>query len=121
MADCIDRLAAIAYAISGRIRTEDGENWIRVQEVRENLLNVPSAQPEPKTGHWIETDDGDLQCSECGRITGEVIDEYEPLNADLTSAKYGFTIPKGSPIWALKHPYFCAKCGADMREVDTDD
>lgn len=49
MSDLIDRQAAIAYAISGRIRTlptsEDGENWIRVEEVRESLLNMPSAQP----------------------------------------------------------------------------
>lgn len=46
MDDLISRQAAIAYAISGRVRAEDGEKWIRVQEVRESLLNMPSAQPE---------------------------------------------------------------------------
>ena len=48
MDDLISRQAAIAYAISGRIRalptTEDGEDWIRVSEVRESLIAVPSAQ-----------------------------------------------------------------------------
>lgn len=48
--DLISRQAAIAYAIFGRTRTEDEEKWIRVQEVRESLLNMPSAQPEWK---WI--------------------------------------------------------------------
>ena len=50
MDDLISRQVAIASAISGRIRalptTEDGEDWIRVSEVRESLKAVPSAQPE---------------------------------------------------------------------------
>lgn len=50
MDDLISRQAAIATAISGRVRTlptaEDGENWIRVNEVRDSLLSLPSAQPE---------------------------------------------------------------------------
>lgn len=44
----IFRQAAIATAISGRVRTlpttEDGEDWIRVNEVRDSLLSLPSAQ-----------------------------------------------------------------------------
>jgi len=50
MDDLISRQAAIAYAISGRVRTlpttEDGENWIRTAEVRQSLLTMPSAHPE---------------------------------------------------------------------------
>ena len=46
--DLISRHAAIATAISGRVRTlntkEDGEDWIRVNEVRESLLNLPAAE-----------------------------------------------------------------------------
>lgn len=84
------------------------------------IEDIPAADVrENKHGHWIETEDGGLKCSECGRITGEVIDEHETLETDMTSTKYGFTIPKGSPIWVLKHPYFCAKCGADMRGTMT--
>ena len=52
MSDLISRQAAIATAISGRVRTlpttEDGENWIRVNEVRDSLLSLPTAQPS-----WI--------------------------------------------------------------------
>lgn len=44
--DLIDRGYAIATACSGRIRTlpitEDGENWIRVEEVRESIKNAPT-------------------------------------------------------------------------------
>ena len=48
--DTISRQAALAYAISGRVRTlptsEDGENWIRTEDVRQSLLTMPSAEPE---------------------------------------------------------------------------
>ena len=47
--DLIDRRYAIATACSGRIRTlpttEDGENWIRVEEVRESIKNAPTIIP----------------------------------------------------------------------------
>lgn len=50
MSDLISRQEAIATAISGRVRTlpttEDGEDWIRVSEVRESLYAVPSAEPQ---------------------------------------------------------------------------
>ena len=68
MDDLISRQAAIATAISGRVRTlpttEDGENWIRVNEVRDSLLSLPSAQPE--TGKWIKLYAGNYKCSVCG-------------------------------------------------------
>lgn len=53
MVELIPRQAAIAYAISGYTREIDGENWIRVSEVRESIKAVPSAQPEWKEGIWI--------------------------------------------------------------------
>ena len=47
--DLIDRGYAIATACSGRIRvlptTEDGERWIRVEEVRESIKNAPTILP----------------------------------------------------------------------------
>ena len=47
--DLIDRGYAIATACSGRIRTlpttEDGEDWIRVEEVRESIKNAPIIIP----------------------------------------------------------------------------
>ena len=47
--DLIDREYAIASGCSGRIRalptTEDGEDWIRVEEVRQSLKSVPVVIP----------------------------------------------------------------------------
>lgn len=47
--DLIDRGYAIATACSGRIRalptTEDGEDWIRVNEVRESIKSAPTIIP----------------------------------------------------------------------------
>lgn len=52
--DLIDRGYAIATACSGRIRTlpttEDGENWIRVEEVRESIKNAPTIIPASEDG-----------------------------------------------------------------------
>ena len=51
--DLIDRGYAIATACSGRIRTlpttEDGENWIRVEEVRESIKDAPTIIPAEET------------------------------------------------------------------------
>ena len=74
----IEREAAIAYAISGRVRTlpttENGENWIRQEEVRENLKAVPAAEVVPIVrGKWIKMTGmmppeyhGHYECSLCG-------------------------------------------------------
>lgn len=33
------------------------------------IRDLPPAQPEPKTGRWLDTyNDGDWHCSECGAI-----------------------------------------------------
>lgn len=44
--DLVDREYAVGSACSGRIRTlpttEDGEDWIRVEEVRQLLKSVPA-------------------------------------------------------------------------------
>lgn len=90
--DLIERQAAIAYAISGRVRTlpttEDGENWIRTAEVRQNLLTMPSAQPERKKGKW------------------EFI------------GGYGYQYRCSACITCAEHKTnFCPNCGAEMEEA----
>ena len=51
--DLIDREYAIASACSGRIRalptTEDGEDWIRVEEVRQSLKSVTAVIPAERS------------------------------------------------------------------------
>ena len=41
--DVIYRHLAIAYASSGRIKRIDGEDWIRISEVKQSLRDVPIA------------------------------------------------------------------------------
>ncbi len=51
--DLIDREYAVGSACSGRIRalptTEDGEDWIRVEEVRQSLKSVPAVIPAERS------------------------------------------------------------------------
>lgn len=86
MNDYIDRQAAIAYAISGRIRTlptsEDGEDWIRTAEVRQSLLNVPSADAVPV-----------VRCKDCKH-------RY---------AENGFCEGRGWPMQLVPEDGFCDK------------
>ena len=90
MNDLIDRQTAIQevekIVDSGRVRAlptmEDGEDWIRVSDVRESLIAVPPAEPEEVIPHrnykyfsdyWCECGwhlgkKGDVKyCAECGR------------------------------------------------------
>lgn len=56
--DLIEREYAIASACSGRIRTlpttEDGEDWIRVEEVRQSLKSVPVVIPAERSEEECE-------------------------------------------------------------------
>ena len=51
--DLVDREYAVGSACSGRIRTlpttEDGEDWIRVEEVRQSLKSVPAVIPAERS------------------------------------------------------------------------
>ena len=87
MSDYIDRQAAIAYAISGRIRalptSEDGEDWIRTEEVKQSLLNVPPAEVEPvKHGRWtpVINGRGGFECSICHSYAPSYQDGVEWLS-----------------------------------------
>ena len=51
--DLVDREYAVGSACSGRIRTlpttEEGEDWIRVEEVRQSLKSVPAVIPAERS------------------------------------------------------------------------
>ena len=75
----IKREKAIGMAISGRIRalptTEDGEDWIRVEEVRESLQIIPAADVVPvvrcKDCKWWKLSDyNTLGIHICQRYSG---------------------------------------------------
>ena len=93
--DTISRQAAIALAKDICVPIKDGTVYKHRCIDPDAIKELPSAQPERKTGRWI---DGKLDwhgiameryCSECGQL--------------LTSAK---TIKMS----------FCPNCGSDMRE-----
>lgn len=54
--DLIVRGIAIASACSGLIRRMDDGDFIRVEDVRESLLNVPIASAEKYEYHYDHTD-----------------------------------------------------------------
>ena len=65
MDDLISRQAAIdiLYNFAGCIvDTPNGDYCKAFKKYKYELENLPSAQPKPKTGRWI-----DDNCSECGQ------------------------------------------------------
>ena len=65
------------------------------------LMRAPTVEAEPiRHGEWIETDEGDTLCSECGHITSETIAEYEN--------------DKNGTMMRFVYPYYCLYCGAKM-------
>jgi len=97
MSDLISRQAAIAYAISGRVRTlptsEDGENWIRTEDVRQSLLSMPSAEPQwiPVTARFPEEKTDVLVCNDDGKMGVAFIEMVEWLPNYI------------SPEWRIKY------------------
>ena len=89
--DCISREQAV-YVASG---------YCEPQNIADELRKLPSVQPQPKRGKWIDQADsigeyasGCYECDECHEV---------------------FWLESGTP---QDNEYnFCPNCGADMREV----
>lgn len=93
MSDLIDRQAAID-ALSDEITITGVTNAIivkdYVQRVKRKLENLPSAQPERKSGKWVRGDAEKLTCSaRCSICQNRVYEERSPYK-------------------------FCPNCGAKM-------
>ena len=67
-------------------------------EAQTELMMLPSAQPERKTGHWVETGDEPYDEWECD-VCGFVIDGSGCIDPEEYRDVYKF----------------CPNCGADMR------
>lgn len=93
--DTINRQDAIDVAVQS-IMDWDG---MFIQEancrIRDAINELPSAQPEPNTGHWVSQKGGGYCCSECGRYALDEVD--------------------GNFIHVAFKSNFCPYCGADMR------
>lgn len=101
MSDLIEREAAISYAISGERRREDGEDWIRTSEIRQSLLDMPSAQPEE-----IDSE-SEKACKKLNSMCVELKAHNEYLRRQNDSMK--------GEIKALKFAVRC--CGVSGNEV----
>ena len=88
--DCISRQAAIDEIdewIKAFLENGHKESAADACLIQDGIIQLPSAQPEPKRGRWTR----DNACSECG---------YQPwFCGDIHNYS------------------FCPNCGADMREV----
>ena len=96
MDDLIRRQAAIDALNKMKIyRPLDSDRYV-ISDCLNKIVNLPSAQPERKTGRWLRTEayPHRIYCSSCF-VTFIRNDEFLNLN----------DIPHG----------FCPHCGADMR------
>ena len=106
MKDPIERQDAIDILDAYQFMVENGEEnpyaWARLR-----MCELPSAQPERKTGKWIERNPQNsdtcrlIECDQCG-----------------FSHIVGFNVPYEH--W-IENRNFCERCGADMREVVKND
>ena len=79
--DCISRQAVLDALHSKFADGFDGDKWWNSTHVLDAVNRVPSATPQPKTGHW--THDGGYWknrwiCSECGHKFYDEQSKYCP-------------------------------------------
>lgn len=105
--DCISREAVIEHICEAKECYKEeckGRTLERCPDLQW-VFDLPSVQPQPKRGHWIDQADsigeyasGCYECDECHEV---------------------FWIESGTP---QDNEYnFCPHCGADMREVNQSD
>lgn len=71
---------------------------ITALELFGNSEQLPSIQPEHKTGRWIPSDSElEIRCNKCGKDFSEYVDSIDY-------------------IYLAEYPKFCPNCGAVMKE-----
>ena len=101
--DCISRQAVLdhIYGINGL----EGFELSNVFEKHyaDFIKSLPSVIPQPKMGHWIKNEWGNISCSSCG--CAALYDKVYP-----GESVFGKAIRVKST--------FCPTCGAKMQEVE---
>ena len=120
MSDLIKRNLAIAYATSGLVRRIDGEDWIRISEVKKSLNDVPTICGNDK--RWCESCVSKGKCQATIPDGGQVVPDtlqgwrYERTQGEwIVEAESGIYI---CPFCNERHcckMKFCGNCGASMR------
>ena len=62
-----DAIDTVRHLQTYKLAEGDDMLLVDLADVQTELMMMPSAEPERKTGHWIEHY-GDSKCSECGYI-----------------------------------------------------
>lgn len=96
--DCISRQAALNLFPDDNLYWDTNEGYFAPHYARTLLRNLPSIQPERKTGRWIPSDSElEIKCNKCGKDFSE----------------YVYSIDY---IFLAEYPKFCPNCGAVMKE-----
>lgn len=92
--DAIDRAEAMTEIMmfAGNVKSDEEDIYIKVSDAVQLLRELPPVNLQPKTGHWIDIDDIESECSECGHREPNERFIFEDIN-------------------------YCAKCGAKMVET----
>ena len=95
--DCISRQQAIDE-LNDEYHGTISDESMKIYQIIKWLNELPSAEPERKTGHWVETGDEPYDEWECD-VCGFVIDGSGCIDPEEYRDVYKF----------------CPNCGADMR------
>ena len=85
----------------GDINTDDGEALL--YDIMSEIMNLPSAEPEPKTGEWNFVGNQMYKCTNCGVAYTEY--QFEKMRVRYNDPKF---------------PRFCPNCGS-YNGGDSDD
>lgn len=66
MSDLISRQAALEVLDDYAEDIESGNLGIAYSKARTSMCDLPSVEPERKTGKWIRGKDGYIRCDKCG-------------------------------------------------------
>lgn len=93
---------AVHYEYDECCNIDESGNAI-ADDIERIIDNVPSVQPEHKTGRWIFNDSElGIKCNKCGKSF-----------SDYINAGTGY-------MFLEEIPNFCPNCGADMRGEEHD-
>jgi len=104
----MDDLISRQAAIDALMVAIDDVGILDGDDIKMVFDNLPSAQPERKTGKWLEKEVINAEEAK------EVITEWQSCKCSVCE-RYD-TRPY---LYYFSEPRFCSWCGADMREVTT--
>ena len=80
------------------ITMDNGDEYINYDDAVGEIEQLPSIQPERKTGRWIPSDSElEIKCNKFGKDFSEYVDSIDY-------------------IYLAEYPKFCPNCGAVMKE-----